>query len=97
MGPRLVTKPLIAITILVDLRWFGELGAGNHLGFPVTKGGPTIVRGQYCGAASAVGTWASPPIIKAFGCEDTTYGNTGTFWIGKRLGCRHRFRQAPGE
>jgi len=50
------------------------------------------VRGQYYGIAAAtgkvgafVGTWAFPPIIKAFGGDKTVRGNTGPFWIGSGL------------
>lgn len=71
---------------------FGELGPGNNLGLLAAKSGPTAVRGQYYGIAAAVGkvgafvgTWAFPPIIKAFGGKDTIRGNTGPFWIGSGL------------
>ena len=70
----------------------GEVGPGNNLGLLASKTGPTAVRGQYYGIAAAigkvgafVGTWAFPPIIKAFGGEDTIRGNTGPFWIGSGL------------
>ena len=50
---------------------FGELGPGNCLGMLAAKSGPTAVRGQFYGAAAAigkvgafVGTWAFPPIIE---------------------------------
>ncbi|CAL1716874.1 unnamed protein product [Somion occarium] len=49
---------------------FGEFGPGNCLGMLAAKTGPTAVRGQFYGAAAAigkvgafVGTWAFPPII----------------------------------
>ena len=70
----------------------GEVGPGNNLGLLASKTGPTAVRGQYYGIAAAigkvgafVGTWAFPPIIKAFGGDTTTRGNTGPFWIGSGL------------
>jgi len=70
----------------------GEVGPGNNLGLLASKSGPTAVRGQYYGIAAAigkvgafVGTWAFPPIIKAFGGETTIRGNTGPFWIGSGL------------
>jgi len=70
----------------------GEVGPGNNLGLLASKTGPTAVRGQYYGIAAAigkvgafVGTWAFPPIIKAFGGETTIRGNTGPFWIGSGL------------
>ena len=75
--------------IFLSLR---ELGPGNNVGLLAAKSGPTAVRGQYYGIAAAVGkvgafvgTWAFPPIIKAFGGADTTRGNTGPFWIGSAL------------
>ena len=56
------------------------------------KSGPTAVRGQYYGAAAAigkvgafVGTWAFPPMIDAFGGPDSIKGNTGPFWVGSGL------------
>ena len=71
---------------------FGELGPGNNLGLLASKSGPTAVRGQYYAIASAMGkvgaiagTWAFPPIVKAFGGDTTTRGNTGPFWIGSAL------------
>ena len=70
----------------------GEFGPGNNLGLLASKSGPTAVRGQYYGIAAAtgkvgafVGTWAFPPIIKAFGGADSIRGNTGPFWIGSGL------------
>ena len=57
---------------------FGELGPGNCLGMLAAKSGPTAVRGQFYGAAAAigkvgafVGTWAFPPIIE------------GTLWVSR--------------
>jgi len=71
---------------------FGEVGPGNCLGLLASKTSPTAVRGQYYGAAAAigkvgafVGTWAFPPIINDFGGPDSTRGNTGPFWIGSGL------------
>ena len=70
----------------------GEVGPGNNLILLAAKSGPTAVRGQYYGIAAAVGkvgafvgTWAFPPIIKAFGGDTTVRGNTGPFWIGSGL------------
>lgn len=67
----------------------GEVGPGNNLGLLAAKTGPTAVRGQYYGIAAAigkvgafVGTWAFPPMIKAFGGDTTNRGNTGPFWVG---------------
>lgn len=34
---------------------FGELGPGNCLGLLAAKSGPTAVRGQFYGAAAAIG------------------------------------------
>ncbi|KAG8708476.1 hypothetical protein FRC08_018865, partial [Ceratobasidium sp. 394] len=71
---------------------FGELGPGNCLGLLASKSGPTAVRGQFYGAAAAigkvgafVGTWAFPPMIDAFGGPSSTKGNTGPFWVGSGL------------
>jgi MFS family permease len=71
---------------------FGEVGPGNCLGLLASKTSPTAVRGQFYGIAAAVGkvgafvgTWAFPPIIKAFGGDATPRGNTGPFWIGSGL------------
>ncbi|KAG8793589.1 hypothetical protein FRC17_008432, partial [Serendipita sp. 399] len=71
---------------------FGELGPGNCLGLLASKSWPTGVRGQTYGLAAAigkvgafVGTWAFPPIIKAFGGSGSVRGNTGPFWIGSGL------------
>ncbi|KAG9128385.1 hypothetical protein FRC07_014798 [Ceratobasidium sp. 392] len=71
---------------------FGELGPGNCLGLLASKSGPTAVRGQFYGAAAAigkvgafVGTWAFPPMIEAFGGASSTRGNTGPFWVGSGL------------
>jgi sugar phosphate permease len=71
---------------------FGELGPGNCLGLLASKTSPTAVRGQYYGAAAAIGkvgafigTWAFPPIIDAFGGPSSNRGNTGPFWIGSGL------------
>ena len=70
----------------------GEFGPGNNIWVLASKTGPTGVRGQYCGAAAAVGkvgafvgTWVFPPIIEAFGGDTTARGNTGPFWIGSGL------------
>jgi len=71
---------------------FGELGPGNCLGLLASKTSPTAVRGQFYGAAAAigkvgafVGTWAFPPMIDAFGGPTTEKGNTGPFWVGSGL------------
>ncbi|RDB26292.1 hypothetical protein Hypma_006812 [Hypsizygus marmoreus] len=71
---------------------FGEFGPGNCLGLLASKSSPTAVRGQFYGAAAAigkvgafVGTWMFPPIIDAFGGSETVRGNTGPFWIGSGL------------
>jgi len=49
---------------------FGEVGPGNCMGLLASKTSPTAVRGQFYGAAAAigkvgafVGTWAFPPMI----------------------------------
>ncbi|KAK0485179.1 MFS Git1p-related glycerophosphoinositol and glycerophosphocholine permease, partial [Armillaria novae-zelandiae] len=71
---------------------FGELGPGNNIGLLASKTSPTAIRGQFYGIAAAVGkvgafvgTWAFPPMIDAFGGDDTTRGNTGPFWVGSGL------------
>jgi len=73
---------------------FGELGPGNNLGLLAAKSGPTAFRGQFYGIAAAVGkigafvgTWAFPPMIKAFSENNTnpTRGTTGPFWVGSGL------------
>lgn len=73
---------------------FGELGPGNCLGLLASKAGPTAVRGQFYGTAAAigkvgafVGTWAFPPMIKAFSehGKNPDRGNTGPFWVGSGL------------
>ncbi|KAF9565208.1 putative metabolite transporter [Agrocybe pediades] len=71
---------------------FGEFGPGNCLGLLASKSSPTAVRGQFYGTAAAVGkvgafvgTWAFPPMIKAFGGSGTNRGNTGPFWVGSGL------------
>jgi len=71
---------------------FGEFGPGNNLGLLASKSSPTAVRGQFYGAAAAigkvgafVGTWAFPPMIKAFGGSKSIKGNTGPFWVGSGL------------
>ncbi|KAI5981485.1 major facilitator superfamily domain-containing protein [Pisolithus marmoratus] len=70
----------------------GEVGPGNCLGVLAAKTGPTAIRGQFYGAAAAVGkvgafvgTWVFPQIIDAFGGSKTEKGNTGPFWIGSGL------------
>ncbi|TFK75122.1 MFS Git1p-related glycerophosphoinositol and glycerophosphocholine permease [Pluteus cervinus] len=72
---------------------FGEVGPGNCLGLLASKTSPTAVRGQFYGAAAAigkvgafVGTWAFPPMIAAFGKDgNVDRGNTGPFWVGSGL------------
>lgn len=71
---------------------FGEFGPGNCLGMLAAKSGPTAVRGQYYGFAAAVGkigafvgTWAFPPLVKAFGGASSPKGNTGPFWVASGL------------
>jgi len=71
---------------------FGEFGPGNNLGLLASKSSPTAIRGQFYGVAAAigkvgafVGTYAFPPMIKAFGKTDPTKGDTGPFWIGSGL------------
>ncbi|KIJ62762.1 hypothetical protein HYDPIDRAFT_113854 [Hydnomerulius pinastri MD-312] len=71
---------------------FGEFGPGNCLGVLAAKTGPTAVRGQYYGAAAAVGkigafigTWVFPLIVDDFGGDTTNKGNTGPFWIASGL------------
>jgi sugar phosphate permease len=71
---------------------FGELGPGNNLGLLASKTSPTAIRGQFYGAAAAigkvgafVGVWVFESIIEAFGGPDTLSGNTGPFWIGSGL------------
>ncbi|EIW83999.1 MFS Git1p-related glycerophosphoinositol and glycerophosphocholine permease [Coniophora puteana RWD-64-598 SS2] len=71
---------------------FGEFGPGNCLGVLAAKTGPTAVRGQYYGAAAAIGkigafigTWVFPIIIDGFGGTGTTKGDTGPFWIASGL------------
>jgi len=72
----------------------GEFGPGNCLGMLAAKSGPTAVRGQFYGAAAAVGKvgafvgiWAFPPMINAFSRNgtDPDRGNTGPFWIGSAV------------
>ena len=70
----------------------GEVGPGNNLGLLASKSGPTAVRGHNYGIAATVGkvgafvgTWAFPPMIKAFGGEDSARGNTGPFWVGSGM------------
>ena len=85
-----LTEHIAAFAVVYGLFLsLGEVGPGNNLGLLASKSGPTAVRGQYYGIAAAtgkvgafVGTWAFPPIIKAFGGDTTTRGNTGPFWIG---------------
>jgi len=71
---------------------FGEFGPGNCLGLIAAKSGPTAVRGQFYGAAAAVGkigafigTWAFPPMIDAFGGPTSDRGNSGPFFVGSGL------------
>ncbi|KAF8583045.1 MFS Git1p-related glycerophosphoinositol and glycerophosphocholine permease [Ramaria rubella] len=71
---------------------FGEFGPGNCLGLIAAKSGPTAVRGQFYGAAAAVGkvgafvgTWVFPPMINAFGGPDSDRGNSGPFFVGSGL------------
>ncbi|KAH9050936.1 major facilitator superfamily domain-containing protein [Lactarius deliciosus] len=72
---------------------FGELGPGNCLGLLAAKSGPTAVRGQFYGAAAAIGkigafagTWAFPAIIDGtLAARTLIRGNTGPFWIGSGL------------
>jgi len=88
-----LTKHIGAFAVIYGIFLsLGEVGPGNNLGLLASKTGPTAVRGQYYGIAAAigkvgafVGTWAFPPIIKAFGGEESTRGNTGPFWIGSGL------------
>ena len=88
-----LTKHVAAFAVVYGLFLsLGEAGPGNNLGLLASKSGPTAVRGQYYAVASAVGkvgaivgTWAFPPIVKAFGGDTTTRGNTGPFWIGSGL------------
>jgi len=70
----------------------GEFGPGNCLGVLAAKTGPTAVRGQYYGAAAAVGkigafigTWVFPHIVDGFGGSGTLKGDTGPFWIASGL------------
>ncbi|KAG2361276.1 major facilitator superfamily domain-containing protein [Suillus spraguei] len=71
---------------------FGEFGPGNSLGVLASKTGPTAVRGQYYGIASAIGkigaligTWVFPIIVDDFGGSNSTKGNTGPFWVASGL------------
>ncbi|KAJ7056676.1 MFS Git1p-related glycerophosphoinositol and glycerophosphocholine permease [Mycena amicta] len=71
---------------------FGEFGPGNNLGLLASKSSPTAVRGQFYGVAAAigkigafVGTWAFPPMIKAFSKHGSDKGDTGPFWVGSGL------------
>lgn len=90
-GP--LTKHIGAFAVVYGIFLsFGELGPGNCLGLLAGKSGPTAVRGQYYATAAAigkvgafVGTWAFPPMIKAFGGAGTNKGNTGPFWVGSGL------------
>ncbi|KAK7044104.1 glycerophosphoinositol permease [Paramarasmius palmivorus] len=74
---------------------FGELGPGNCLGLLASKSSPTAVRGQFYGAAAAigkvgafVGTWVFPAIsddaTRRFGTNAKEV-NTIPFWIGSGL------------
>ena len=68
---------------------FGELGPGNCLGMLAAKSGLTAVRGQFYGAAAAigkvgafVGTWAFPPLIEGtllVSCSCICYGKLN-YW-----------------
>ncbi|PPR06289.1 hypothetical protein CVT24_001095 [Panaeolus cyanescens] len=65
---------------------------GNNTIILASKTSPTAIRGQFYGIAAAVGkvgafvgTWAFPPMIKAFGGDQTERGNTGPFWVGSGL------------
>ncbi|KIJ42492.1 hypothetical protein M422DRAFT_31288 [Sphaerobolus stellatus SS14] len=80
-----------AIMYGIFLSW-GEFGPGNCLGLIAAKTGPTAVRGQFYGIAAAVGkvgafvgTWAFPPMIKAFGGAASDRGNSGPFFVGSGL------------
>jgi len=88
-----LTNRLAAFAVVYGLFLsFGELGPGNCLGLLASKSSPTAIRGQFYGAAAAigkvgafVGTWAFPPMIDAFGGANTDKGNTGPFWVGSGL------------
>ncbi|KAI0051339.1 MFS general substrate transporter [Auriscalpium vulgare] len=64
---------------------FGEFGPGNCLGLLASKTGPTAVRGQYYGAAAAIGKIGAFVGTWAFGGPDSNRGNTGPFWVGSGL------------
>lgn len=71
---------------------FGEFGPGNCLGLIAAKSGPTAVRGQFYGAAAAVGKvgafigiWTFPRIIDRFGGATSDRGNSGPFFVGSGL------------
>ncbi|KIJ46991.1 hypothetical protein M422DRAFT_59563 [Sphaerobolus stellatus SS14] len=77
-----------AIVYGIFLSW-GEFGPGNCTILIAAKAGPTAVRGQFYGMAAAigkigafVGTWAFPPMIKAFGGSASDKGNSGPFFVG---------------
>jgi len=88
-----LTSNLPAFAVIYGLFLsFGEVGPGNCLGLLASKTGPTAVRGQYYGLVAAIGkigafcgTWAFPPLIKAFGGSKSPRGNTGPFWVGSGL------------
>ncbi|KAG5644379.1 hypothetical protein DXG03_008607 [Asterophora parasitica] len=88
-----LTKHIAGFAVMYGIfQSFGEFGPGNNLGLLASKSSPTAVRGQFYGAAAAIGkigafigTWIFPPIIDAFGGSDSVRGNTGPFWIGSGL------------
>jgi len=71
---------------------FGEFGPGNCLGILASKTSPTAVRGQYYGAAAAVGkvgafvgTYCWKSVVSDFGGPSSIKGTTGPFWIASGL------------
>ncbi|KAG5650407.1 hypothetical protein H0H81_012373 [Sphagnurus paluster] len=64
---------------------FGEFGPGNNLGLLASKTSPTAIRGQFYGAAAAIGKVGAFVGTWAFGGSTTVRGNTGPFWVGSGL------------
>jgi len=88
-----LTKNIAAFAVVYGIFLsFGELGPSNCTGLLAAKTSPTAVRGQFYGVAAAIGklgafagTWAFPPMVKAFGGDKSDKGNTGPFWIASGL------------
>ncbi|KDR69641.1 hypothetical protein GALMADRAFT_1352243 [Galerina marginata CBS 339.88] len=88
-----LTNHIAAFAVVYGLfLTFGEFGPGNCIKLLAGKTSPTAIRGQFYGAAAAVGkvgafvgTWSFPPMIDAFGGPNSTRGNTGPFWVGSGM------------